>query len=399
MLELGVFGGLLLLADDTELFETDFDLPDQGFKPLGGAAPEVGGRVGYFPLRFLGVEAEGSYGFTRLEDEQAVNVWTARGHVIARLPRWSLTPFVLIGGGVMGVDSGPFAVGDDIDPMLHFGGGLSAYVSRSWMVRFDARDLLSPSQGNDGGATHNGEFLLGVGWTWGRKRQEATSRPPTTDPNRRSPIRAVDTDGDSYPDPEDACPQEPGGAPDGCPDRDPDDDGVMAPEDACPHEVGPAPDGCPPADPDQDGLVDPADQCPERPETYNEYLDDDGCPDEVPEDLDAFAGTLEGVRFQIDRARLRSASKSKLDAAAEVLKKYTRTRVQISGHTDSTGSAERNLELSLARAEAVKAYLVAAGVEADRIATRGAGADEPIDTNQTPEGRAKNRRIEFRLLE
>jgi len=82
-----------------------------------------------------------------------------------------------------------------------------------------------------------------------------------------------------------------------------------------------------------------------------------------------------------------------------VLKDFPSIRIEISGHTDSTGSREYNLDLSRRRAESVKRYLVTeGGVEESRVQTRGAGPDEPIDTNKTAAGRAKNRRIEFMIL-
>jgi outer membrane protein OmpA-like peptidoglycan-associated protein len=70
-------------------------------------------------------------------------------------------------------------------------------------------------------------------------------------------------------------------------------------------------------------------------------------------------------------------------------------RFEISGHTDSTGSADLNRELSMSRAEAVRDYLVARGVDPSRLEVQGYGADRPIDDNGTIEGRARNRRVEI----
>ncbi|MEM6291023.1 MAG: OmpA family protein [Myxococcota bacterium] len=394
----GLFAGVLLPADNIELFETDFGLPDQGFKPYGALAPEFGARLGYFPLRALGVEAEGAFGLGRLEDDTQVNLWSVRGHLIAQVPRWSVTPFILGGAGVLGVSSDRNAVGSDLDPAIHVGGGVAFHISRGFMLRLDARDVITPKQGSEGGATNNPEFLLGFTWTRRPRALEVRDDAPIVIETAAPPL-AVDTDGDGFLDDQDACVTEPGVAPEGCPVVDPDGDGILAPDDACPEEAGPAPTGCPLADTDGDGLLDPDDRCPNEPETYNEFEDGDGCPDALPSDLGAFTGTLEGVNFQINRAQLRGSSKQKLDDVAAILMKYPGTKVEISGHTDSTGPAERNQELSQQRADAVKAYLVEQGVGADRIRTRGAGPDEPIDTNKSPEGRARNRRIEFRLLD
>jgi len=87
-----------------------------------------------------------------------------------------------------------------------------------------------------------------------------------------------------------------------------------------------------------------------------------------------------------------------LDRAVDVLREFEAIRIEISGHTDSTGSPEYNRDLSLRRSNSVKRYLVEHGVSESRIETRGAGPDEPIDTNKTAAGRAKNRRIEFTIL-
>ncbi len=397
MFHLGVFGGVLLPARDIELFETDDTLPNQGFKAYRSVAPEFGARVGYFPLDFLGLEAEGALGLGQVEGDEGATLWTFRGHVIGQIPRWSVTPFVLAGAGVLGVRSGVGAVGNDSDLAFHLGGGIAAHLTRALTLRLEVRDVISPQQGETGGGTNSPEILLGFGWTR-RPAEEARPtprRPPIAEPE---PAPRSDKDWDGFFDDEDACPIEAGVAPHGCPDPDPDGDGISGDADACPNDKGPAPDGCPVADADGDGIDDAQDACPQEPETFNAFEDADGCPDTLPEDLGAFEGTLEGVNFQIDSARLRSTSKKNLDAVVAVLAKYPKVTVEISGHTDSTGSTEHNTELSKSRAESVKAYLVEHGVEDSRIETRGAGPDEPIDTNASVEGRSKNRRIEFRLL-
>lgn len=396
MFHLGVFGGVLLPARDIELFELDTSRPEQGFRPFASVAPEFGGRLSVFPLDFLGLEVEGAFGLGDVEGERA-NLWSARGHVIGQIPRWSVTPFVLAGAGALGVRSEQGVVGNDTDLAFHIGGGVAVHVTRWLTLRLDVRDVITPQQGTNGGATNNPEVLLGVGWTR-RPREEPAPRPVEAPP-LPPPVLETDSDGDGFIDDQDACPEQPGISPDGCPDPDPDGDGYEGDADACPDEAGGAPDGCPTRDADGDGIVDAEDACPEEAESFNGYQDLDGCPDELPEDLGSFEGTLEGVKFQIDSASLRASSKSQLDEVVAVLLKYAKVSVEISGHTDSTGAPEHNVELSKARAETVKDYLVQHGVAADRVKTRGAGPDEPIDTNTTPAGRANNRRIEFRLLD
>nr|WP_255216602.1 OmpA family protein [Pseudenhygromyxa sp. WMMC2535] len=165
----------------------------------------------------------------------------------------------------------------------------------------------------------------------------------------------------------------------------------------CPREPGPAPTGCPP-DADKDAIPDEDDACPDQPETRNGYDDDDGCPDVVPEEFASLAGILEGINFDTDKDIIKRDSKPILDAAVETLEKFPQVHIEISGHTDSRGGYEHNMDLSQRRAESVRNYLVEAGIDEARIETRGAGPNEPIDTNDTSEGRANNRRIEVKIL-
>ena len=81
-----------------------------------------------------------------------------------------------------------------------------------------------------------------------------------------------------------------------------------------------------------------------------------------------------------------------------VLTDYPDIRIEIVGHTDNEGTTEYNVELSQGRADSVKRYFVAGGIDESRVQTRGAGEKEPIGSNETEEGRAKNRRTEFKIL-
>jgi len=160
---------------------------------------------------------------------------------------------------------------------------------------------------------------------------------------------------------------------------------------------GDPPTGCPP-DKDDDDIPDQVDACPNEPESRNGFEDDDGCPDVVPDEFADLAGILKGINFDSDKDVIKSDSKPILDRAVEVLEKFPSVRIEISGHTDSRGDYEHNMDLSRRRSESVRNYLVEKGVDASRIETRGAGPNEPIDTNDTSEGRAENRRIEVKIL-
>jgi OOP family OmpA-OmpF porin len=210
-----------------------------------------------------------------------------------------------------------------------------------------------------------------------------------------------DTDTDGVLDRDDYCPREAGPAPKGCPiiDPDPDKDGVPLPCDVCPEEKGVKPDGCPIRDTDGDGVFDDKDKCVKEPETKNGFEDDDGCPDTIPEKVKKFTGVVEGIYFDQGKATIRKQSTRVLDAAVKVLQEFPSVSMEISGHTSSEGDQAFNDKLSQERADSVKQWLVDKGVSADRIKTRGAGPSEPIADNKTAAGRAKNRRIEFKIIQ
>ncbi len=103
------------------------------------------------------------------------------------------------------------------------------------------------------------------------------------------------------------------------------------------------------------------------------------------------------ILFDLDSAVLRPAALPTLNEMAEVLNRYPKARVIVTGYTDSSGEEEHNLELSQRRARSVANYLISRGVDPSRITAVGLGESDPIDTNQTPEGRQNNRRVEFRI--
>lgn len=104
------------------------------------------------------------------------------------------------------------------------------------------------------------------------------------------------------------------------------------------------------------------------------------------------------VTFALNSAKLNPQFDDVLDKLANTLLEYNQTVIQIAGHTDSTGSHDYNMKLSLQRAESVKAYLVSRGVPPARLVTVGAGPDYPIASNATEEGRAQNRRVEITIV-
>jgi OOP family OmpA-OmpF porin len=102
------------------------------------------------------------------------------------------------------------------------------------------------------------------------------------------------------------------------------------------------------------------------------------------------------IEFETGSATLTPQGRTILDQMAAVLTKMTTKQVEIIGHTDTSGNRATNIALSQARADAVKGYLVAKGISPQQLSTLGVGPDQPIASNDTADGRARNRRIEFR---
>ncbi len=197
-----------------------------------------------------------------------------------------------------------------------------------------------------------------------------------------------DTDKDGIEDKEDKCPTVAGLAKyQGCPIPDTDSDGINDEEDKCPTVAGLAKyQGCPIPDTDNDGVNDEEDKCP----TIPGVAENAGCP------LIKFNAS--NVQFASGTSTLTKTSKTELNKLVPIMNtQYPDIKVSIEGHTDNTGRPETNQKLSENRAAAVKKYLVSKGISEDRLTTVGHGADMPIEDNKTAAGKAKNRRVEFKL--
>jgi outer membrane protein OmpA-like peptidoglycan-associated protein len=107
--------------------------------------------------------------------------------------------------------------------------------------------------------------------------------------------------------------------------------------------------------------------------------------------------TLNNIQFDVNRAELRAEGRAELDKVAAFLKQNPRAEILLSGHTSGEGGAVLNRDLSFRRVLACKAYLAQSGLDAARITVVGHGPDQPIASNDTEEGRARNRRVEMRL--
>ena len=105
-----------------------------------------------------------------------------------------------------------------------------------------------------------------------------------------------------------------------------------------------------------------------------------------------------GILFDVDKSDLRPVSRTNLVDLAKILNKYPDTNILIEGHTDDTGSDDHNLSLSKDRAQSVATYLATAAVTSGRFSIEGYGEMQPIVTNDTPDGRQKNRRVDIAIL-
>ncbi len=222
-----------------------------------------------------------------------------------------------------------------------------------------------------------------------------------------------DNDRDEVPDTLDKCPMEPEDRDnfddaDGCPDFDNDADNVPDSVDKCPNspediDLFEDVDGCPDFDNDKDGIPDTLDNCMNDPEVFNGYKDDDGCPDTLirpsEKETKALNTKLQAINFKSGSAQLLASSYAALDYVVQFLKDFETLRYEIQGHTDSQGSDDYNLILSAARAGTVRSYLVSKGVPEDRVLAIGYGETMPVADNATGRGRAKNRRVEFKIVE
>jgi outer membrane protein OmpA-like peptidoglycan-associated protein len=334
---------------------------------------------------------------------------------------------------------GADAVPDDAIVAL---AGYRHFLGRRTALRLDARALVTPASALTVDDAIHGIVTLGVSFFPTRAPEPDQDADGVSDARDRchgtAPRTVVDergcphdSDGDGVANGVDACPHTPTGTvttADGCP-LDEDGDQVYDGMDQCPRTpAGASVDlrGCP-ADADGDGVMDGPDRCPQTP--AGAVVDERGCPrdgdgDGVLDGSDRCPDTapgaavgvdgcpivalftptrttveLRGVSFETGKARLLPQSIQVLDEVAAALIANPQWRVEVAGYTDNTGSAAVNRRLSLARASAVRAYLVQRGVPASRLVARGYGPADPVASNATAAGRARNRRVELRQLE
>lgn len=439
--ELGGFGGIFVMQDNQQLDD----------------APSYGGKVGYFFTRDLALEFTFAYTGTQYTlpasspfaslGGKDVDIYHYRIETLYHFPTVAnfVVPYIALGGGIAHLD-GP-TIDNKLDAEVGYGVGMKFFLMDSLVLRADARHVILfdkwirnavDSSGNwyKRGSKHYNDIEVtgGISYLFGGAAKDSDGDGVGDDqdacPNTAAGCQVdgqgcpIDSDRDGVCDGLDQCAGTPKGATvdaKGCP-RDSDGDGVLDGLDMCPDTPAGVivnEDGCP-SDSDRDGVLDAMDKCPNTP--LGTPVDAQGCPldsdkDGVPDARDKCPGTLpgnrvdadgcsfvqrggvlEGISFDLDSTKVNTVCFSILDEVARNLKSIPKTKVEIGGHTDSLGSAAYNQKLSERRAAAVRDYLVSKGVPADQITTKGYGEAYPVASNETQEGRSRNRRIEFKIL-
>lgn len=173
MWELGAYAGVFVVAKPHDFYDVDI-----GYRRLRRAGPEAGVRAAYYPLSFLGVEGEFGGIWTVLQHGgQPAFLYGLRLQGILQLPLFRIVPFVLGGYGLGGIRSPRDAVGNDIDPMGHYGVGVKWYLNEWLALRVEGRHLLGPGAKQRRVLASHGEVLLGLSITLGRPKPAKPAKP------------------------------------------------------------------------------------------------------------------------------------------------------------------------------------------------------------------------------
>lgn len=261
-------------------------------------------------------------------------------------------PYLAFGAGHQILDSRQYTGGEEDSTLINAGVGVKYQLAKRLQWRTDMRVLNSTDHEYTDVA-----FSTGLSFLFGYSGERATQPEPTPEP--RQPL-------------------------------DSDNDGVINERDNCPNTAQGArvdSQGCE-RDSDRDGVVDSKDQCPGTARQYK--VDSTGCPIELSENV-----SIEmRVEFATNSAEVREAYMSEIKKVADFMNQFDRTRVTVEGHTDNTGAAAYNQDLSQRRAESVRQILINRfGLSADRVEAVGYGEERPTASNDTAEGREQNRRV------
>ena len=275
-------------------------------------------------------------------------------------------PYLFAGVGFVGEHIGP---SDGAYPSLEAGGGLLFNIGNGYTVRAGLSAMSVRNDDFDPDVDAYVDWRLNVGVFFPMGSAAAATPAPAAKP---AAARAVDSDGDGLADSADRCPGQPASTADGCPPAAP---VVMT-------------------DSDNDGVADGTDECAGTLEGLK--VDARGCAVQSASG-EKQSVVLKGVTFLPGSATLTEEAKAVLDGAAAALNGQKDLKAEIGGYTDAQGAEAANQRLSQRRADSVRTYLVGKGVEGERLTAVGYGEAQPVASNDTPAGRAENRRVEFKL--
>ena len=415
-----------------------------GQNDVSETLPMYGGILGVKLVPSLGLEARGHLGST--SDLNNLEILHGSGNLTWFLTqRTRLVPLVTAGGGIVRPKTD---AGDTTQFAWNAGAGFLFRFTDQVGIRVDARRVswkIADQFGEEKFRPHTEIFAgLNIGFGGTPRDTDKDGVPDRRDACAGTPLGArvdasgcpIDGDADGVPDGIDRCEATPKGAKVdayGCP-TDADGDGVLDGIDECastPKGAKVDAKGCPmdsdgdkvfdgldacegtpkgctvdatgcPADTDGDGVCDGVDTCPDTP--ANVRVDAKGCPivltEKETELLDTGMIRLQNINFDSGKAVIKPESFAPLDEVGDILSRWPQLRIEIGGHTDSQGSDAYNQKLSEERAAAVREYLLPKfpTLKADQLTSAGYGESSPIAPNDTAFNRAKNRRVEFKVL-
>ncbi len=411
----------------------------------------AGARLGLNMNDWWGLELSGLWSAPKEDStDKQVTALNLAGSLLYTPVRWKVgAPYFALGGGYSRRSTTDYPF--DIDE-VHYGTFEQAVGWNSWLadkvgLRLEARNVLNMPQKNWGQAHKaDQQYLAGLTFAMGGTPKDTDGdgvvdkkdKCPDTPAGAKVDVNGcpLDSDGDGVYDGLDTCPDTPKGATvdaKGCP-KDADGDGVLDGLDQCPDSPKGATvdakgctmdsdgdgvldgldqcantpkgatvdaSGCP-KDTDGDGVPDGLDKCPNT--AAGLKVDADGCPIEVTEKetqlLDTGMIRLQGVNFETGKSDILPESFPILDEVGSILRKWPQLQVEVGGHTDSRGTAAANQALSEARANAVRSYLLEhfSDIQASQMTAKGYGEAKPIAPNNNQLNMAKNRRVEFVVL-
>jgi len=298
----------------------------------------------------------------------------------------TLMPFLEVGGG--------YSIFDEQGAgYFNLGAGIEIWLGPKKKTALTLETIYK-NTGETYGVKHF-QHLMGLAFLFGAKKDLDGDGIQNTEDACPQVAGLIEFNGcpdtDGIQDAEDDCPEVAGIASlNGCPDTD--GDGIQDEEDDCPNTPGiPAFNGCP----DTDGVKDLEDQCPDEAGT----IENDGCPEITQEIIERLQEIGKIIYFATNDSKLNERNNQILDEVFNTLQNYSSYKVVVEGHTDSSGQASFNQELSEKRANSVMRYLIEKGMAPSRVSAKGYGETRPAVSNDTAEGRRENRRVVFEIYQ